>query len=363
MIKATNASAMKEKNKRLILNLIRQNNYSRAEIEKETKLTKAAVTIITEDLIKDRIIFESKSEEKGMGRKPLRLKLNPDFMRAVGLNITRNYAELGIVDISGRIICEKRFDVKNKNETISKIVSSINDMIEENNISYETIFGIGVTAPGPVDAANTTILNPPNFDEWHYENIGLRLGGVLERKVYLENISGGLALCEKYFGVAKNMDNFLALIVDSGVGSGIVTSGKLLRSASELGHTSIAYNGIPCECGNYGCVEKYASVDAVLKDTGYTEWKEVIEAEDNEIIERESEFLACAIINASNLFSVESVILESDINYKADKLIKLIEKKLKRNRIVKSAPKVFSGSEYRGVVCAAVSVFDNYFSI
>ena len=64
MVKATNASSMKEKNKRLILNLIRQNNFSRAEIAKETNLTKAAVTIIMEDLINDGLVLESKAEYK-----------------------------------------------------------------------------------------------------------------------------------------------------------------------------------------------------------------------------------------------------------------------------------------------------------
>ena len=251
---------MKEKNKRLILDLIRRNEFSRTDIAKATRLTKAAVTIIVDDLIREGIVIESKSEQKGVGRRPVILELNSGYMTAIGINITRSYAELGIVDISGRVICEERFSVSPKPQAVEKIISGIDKMIRKNQIQYENIFGIGVTAPGPVDVANTTILNPPNFDEWHYENIGLRLKDVLERKVYLENISGGLALYEKYFGIAKNMDNFLVLVVDDGVGSGIMTSGQLLRNASELGHTSIAFNGIKCECGNYGCVEKYADL-------------------------------------------------------------------------------------------------------
>lgn len=360
-MKATNASAMKEKNKRLILKLICENSYSRADIAKITKLTKAAVTIITEDLIKDGMVIERKTDGNVPGRKPLLLEINPRFMMAVGLNITRNYAELGIADIMGNVICEKKFALKQKNIFFKEVESCILNMIDENNIPIENIYGIGVTSPGPVDVHNTTILNPPNFDEWHYENIGLRLKNIIGRKVYLENISGGLTLCEKYFGIAKDMDNFLVLIIDDGIGSGIMNGGKLLRSVSELGHTSIAYNGIPCECGNYGCIEKYASVSAILKNTNYASWKDVINRNDIRLIEQEAEYLSCAIVNATNLFSIENVILEGQINYKTDKLIQLIESKIKRNKIVSTTPKVLSGSEYKGVVCAAVSVFDNYF--
>ena len=360
MINATNANTMKEKNKRLLINLIRRDECSRADLAKATALTKAAVSIIVDDLIKDGVVYESKSMESGIGRRPLLLKLNPSFMCSVGLNITRRYAELGIVDISGKIICEKRFDVYPKKEAIANIKKSIETMIQENHISYDNIYGVGVTAPGPVDVPNTTILNPVHFDEWHYENIGLQLEGVLPRKVYLENVSGGLALCEKYFGIAKKMEDFLVLVVDEGIGSGIMTSGKLLRNASELGHTSIAYDGPRCECGNFGCVEKYASIGGILQGTEYTSWKEVIDADDEAIIEKEAEYLSCAIINAVNLFSLENVILEGEINYKTEKLIQSIETKMKRNKITKKPPKIYSGSAYHGVVRAAVTVFDNY---
>ena len=362
-MKATNASAMKEKNKRLILNLIRENCYSRADIARKTNLTKAAVTIITEDLINDGMISETMSDVRGVGRKPLLLRLNPGRMLAVGLNITRTYAELGIVDICGNVVCENKFDVYPKNAAIKSILSDIEKMVAMYNINSNYIYGIGVTAPGPVDVLNNTILNPPNFDEWHYENIGSRLNTAMSVNVYLENIAGGMALYEKYYGKARNMDNILVLVVDDGVGSGIMTSGKLLRSISELGHTSIAYNGRRCKCGNYGCVEEYASIPSILKGTGYSSWKDAVDNNDEKLIEKEAEYLACAIINATNLFSVENVILGGGINYKTEVLKRFIETKIKRNRIVSNTPEIFSGSDCKGTICAAVTVFDHYFGI
>ncbi|MBR5153027.1 MAG: ROK family transcriptional regulator [Clostridia bacterium] len=361
MINATNANTMKEKNRRLVLDLIRKNEYSRADLAKETSLTKAAVSIIVDDLIKTGVVSEFKSAETGIGRRPLCLKLNPDSMYAVGINITRSSAEVGIIDISGRIVCKNKVDVYPKKEALKQIVECIASMVKENAIDTERIYGIGVTAPGPVDSLNTTILNPTNFDEWHYENIGLRLKKALKTEVYLENVSGGLALCEKYFGIAKELNDFLLLIVSDGIGSGIMSSGKLLRNATELGHTSIAYDGIPCECGNVGCIEKYASIPAMLKGTKYADWNAVIEAEDAEIIEKEAEYLSCAIVNAINLFGFDSIILEGEINYRPQAIIDAIEKRLKNNTITRTDTRIFSGSAFSGVLCAAVTVFDNYF--
>lgn len=362
MINATNANTMKERNKRLIIDLIRKKELSRADIAKETSLTKAAVSIIVDDLIKNGVVYEFKSAETGVGRRPLCLKVASDFMYAVGINITRSYIELGLVDISGKAICEKKLDVSPKKDVLKAIPVCIEEMIKESGISTQKIYGIGVTAPGPVDTANTTILNPTNFDEWHYENIGLRLKKSLKKDVYLENVAGGLALCEKYFGLAKDMDDFLLLIVSDGIGSGIMNSGSLLRNITELGHTSIAYNGVKCECGNIGCVEKYASVPAILKNTDYNTWEDAIDAEDEKIIEQEAVYLSCAVINAINIFGFDSIILEGEINYKPQRIIDAIESKLKNNTITKGNPKIFSGSAFSGVVCAAVTVFDNYFN-
>lgn len=362
MTNATNANTMKEKNRRLIINLIRKNDFSRADIAKETSLTKAAVSIIVDDLIKCGIVYEHKPMETGKGRRPLCLRLVSDFMYGVGVNITRSYAEIGIVNINGEILYEEKFKLQPKKEMLKTIVDSINSMIDENSIDREKIYGIGVTAPGPVDTANTTILNPTNFDEWHYENIGLRLKNSLKEKIYLENVSGGLALCEKYFGLANELNDFLLLKVSDGIGSGIMTSGKLMRNASEIGHTSIHFSGIKCECGNMGCLEKYASIPAILKDTSYSSWEDVIDANDSKIIDQEAEYLSCGIINAVNLFGFESIILEGEINYKPKRIIDAIQKRMKNNSIIKEEPRIFSGSAFKGVLSAAVTVFDNFFS-
>ena len=65
----------------------------------------------------------------------------------------------------------------------------------------------------------------------------------------------------------------MTLLVDEGIGSGIVLNHQLFEGINELGHASICFDGVLCECGNRGCLEKYASIPMILAGTGYESWK------------------------------------------------------------------------------------------
>ncbi|PHV70479.1 hypothetical protein CS063_10345 [Sporanaerobium hydrogeniformans] len=319
MKRGTNSSLMKENNKKLILNLIRQKHYSRVELAQKTGLTKASITIIVEELIKEGLVSEEETNYCGIGRKPIHLKLCADARYAVGISISRYSWRAGVVDLAGNLIGAK--DGGDMNEppqlVLEKITETITSLIEK--IPPEKIIGIGVTTPGPVDYKTNTILTPPNFTNWHNFQLGKTLSELCGLSVWLENISNASALAEAYFGGCTNEENYGYIIVDEGIGSGIVVGGKIYRGKSgygnELGHTSINFQGIECECGNRGCLEKYASIPNLLKGSPYTSWKEVIEEDDQRIIGQEADYLSCAIINLINLFDLSKVILGGDIAY------------------------------------------------
>ena len=88
----------------------------------------------------------------------------------------------------------------------------------------------------------------------------------------LTNDANAAALGEKYFGVAKNMDNFIVITLGTGLGSGIFSGGKLVYGhdgfAGEMGHISIDYDGRVCKCGNIGCLEAYVSASGIKKTIG-----------------------------------------------------------------------------------------------
>ena len=141
----------------------------------------------------------------------------------------------------------------------------------------------------------------------------------------LENNAYSIAVFEKCYGNGKNLKNFLLALVDSGVGCGIISGGKLYRGAhrlsGELGHTSIDFAGERCSCGNYGCLELYASIPNLLSRFGKADdsWDELINSAKNgdpaalQILYREADYLTAGIVNSINLLDLEAVLLDGDI--------------------------------------------------
>ena len=122
------------------------------------------------------------------------------------------------------------------------------------------------------------------------------------------------------------------MIVDSGIGSGVVSKGKVLKGGgyytSELGHTSIDYRGRRCACGNIGCLEEYAAIPKLLKDTPYTSWKQAVDANDTEILQREADYLSAGIVTLTNLVSIDTVLLSGDLLYGTEKIAPLLEQRV-----------------------------------
>jgi glucokinase len=135
----------------------------------------------------------------------------------------------------------------------------------------ESIAGIGISSPGPVDPARGIILEPPNLGQ-NFRNVMLAadLGGAQGLPAFLERDTNMAALGEHAFGAARGVDDFIYITVSTGVGGSIVTGGKLLRGpdglAGELGHVPVALDGPRCGCGGIGHVEAFASGTALARE-------------------------------------------------------------------------------------------------
>lgn len=126
------------------------------------------------------------------------------------------------------------------------------------------------------------ILNPPSFENWHNTDVVTPINNLTGMNTILENTAYSIATYELTYGNARNISSFVLLLIDSGVGCGIVSNGKLYKGAhalsGEIGHSSINYWGERCSCGNYGCLELYASIPNLLKRFGLpaAAWKNVV---------------------------------------------------------------------------------------
>ena len=332
MKKATNNNSMKQANRRLILDMIRRGPISRADIAERVELTRASVTIITEQLINEGLIYESELVQSSTkGRSPILLMLNPDGARFGGIHIENDRMEVGIVNISGGTLSQATIPCKGMNP--KNLLKAACEILAPPIDSLESI---GICAPGPLDSRQGLLLSPSHLSIWHDISVTDILDGFLpeDSDIHVESIPNALALEEKYFGVNRGVPNFASLLVDqSTIGLGVVLNDQLLRVASglgsEIGHTTVVIDGRPCECGNLGCLEKYASLTALLEGSPFDSWHSIIDQLENAaaaqaLLEREAKYLSVALLNAVNMLEVEMVILKGDIAYNATSLCSLL---------------------------------------
>jgi N-acetylglucosamine repressor len=150
--------------------------------------------------------------------------------------------------------------LNNDADTVDKIFEYGTKMILESGIDPSKFVGIGISAPGLIDSqkgANYTYLN------YGKKSIRDLLLAKFNRPVYIENDAKAAALAEYRFGQAHNKKDALVLLLDWGIGLGMILDGKLYRGTSgfagEFSHIPVAEDGLLCNCGKHGCLETVAS--------------------------------------------------------------------------------------------------------
>ncbi|HML49269.1 MAG TPA: ROK family protein, partial [Clostridia bacterium] len=225
---------------------------------------------------------------------------------------------------------------------LDRMAQTLSAQAERLNLDKGRLLGVGISAPGPLDACKGLLLAPPNFDAWHHVPIADELSARTGWTARLENVSNALALETRYFGLGRGLDSFMALQVNEGIGAGIVLGGQLYRGAfglgGEIGHTSIAWDGLPCECGHVGCLEKYAAIPALLNGSSYANWSALMDAlphaEDaRTLLRREAAYLAAGIVNVLNLLDLDQVVLLGDLCDRPEPLLEALNG-LVRERLI-----------------------------
>ena len=128
------------------------------------------------------------------------------------------------------------------------------------------VVGVGIGAPGPLDTKRGIVIFAPNLS-WHNMPLRDRIADAVRLPTTLDNDANCAVLGEWWQGAARGARFVVGLTIGTGVGGGIVLDGQLFHGAAdvagEIGHTSIDLNGRRCKCGNYGCIEAYASGPAI----------------------------------------------------------------------------------------------------
>lgn len=345
MQKSANLYDVKDQNRKLVLDLLRRRPRSRTDLAQATGLTRQAMSLIADRLLDEGLIVEAGRQEGGVGRNPTLLEIRPDDRYIAGINLTRVRADIGIADLQGNVLCGRTILVAGA--APQALLAQIGDILQQQLADFpsDKLLGLGVSAPGPLDYRSGLVCNPPGFPGWCNIPVGEILTGLTGLPVLVENVADAMALEELYFGCCKEQSNFLVMLVDEEIGAGIVVNGALYRGRAgfggEIGHISIQYDGRRCECGNRGCLSRYAAVPEILRGTTYTGWSALVDAVGrdtaaSELLEREAEYLSAAMVTAINLLDLERILIGGEISYQPQRLLAAIGKRL-RERVITHA--------------------------
>jgi glucokinase len=129
----------------------------------------------------------------------------------------------------------------------------------------------GVGSGGPMTRGGAAV-SPLNIPAWRGFPLRSRLAASLELPVHVDNDAKALALAEGWRGAARGVRDYVAMVVSTGVGGGIVLDGRLLDgadgNAGHIGHVVVVPDGRPCACGSRGCLEAEASGTAIAARLG-----------------------------------------------------------------------------------------------
>jgi glucokinase len=149
---------------------------------------------------------------------------------------------------------------------VDDVVLMANEVIDEtlrcHGGTRESFVGVGIGCPGPLDLERGILITTPNLG-WTNYPMRDRVSGLLGLPASLDNDANCATYGEWWQGAARGTTTAAGVTIGTGIGGGLIVDGKLVRGASgaagELGHTTIDFTGRRCACGNYGCLEAYAS--------------------------------------------------------------------------------------------------------
>ncbi|MGC7873726.1 ROK family transcriptional regulator [Desulfosporosinus sp. SYSU MS00001] len=268
-----NLDYLKTLNRLKVLNLIRENQeMSRQELAKLTGLTPAAITGIVRELVQMGNVIELGPGESSGGRRPIKLKFNPEAGYVIGVEITRNRTTLGIVDLQAKPIkiIEASINMSNPQEGLLALKNCIDRLINETEIPAEKIMGAGFALPGLYDRKDNSIKHSPNLGEgWRNAPIRDWLQDVISVPFFIEHNSNAAALAEYTLGQGKHVKDLAYVNLGEGLSAGVIMDDRILYGsrgyAGEMGHVVIVENGPLCNCGNKGCLESLYAVPALVR--------------------------------------------------------------------------------------------------
>jgi glucokinase len=242
---------------------------------------------------------------------------------------------------------------------VEMVEGSIAATLTEHGGTREEVAGVGIGSPGPLNRATGIVINTPNLG---WRNFPLRdlISNAVSLPAVLDNDANCATYGEWWLGAGRHADTLVGLTLGTGIGGGIVLGGEIYHGVSdvagEIGHMTIDSTGRKCNCGNYGCLEAYASgpaialraiegiesgVETILVEmvggkletiTAATVYEAAVQGDDyaEEVMKETARFLGTGVANLVNILNPEMIVIAGGVTKAGDHLFEPLRAEVRR---------------------------------
>ncbi len=277
----------------------------------------------------------------------------------IGIDVGGTNVKIALVNDKGNIIYSNSIPTRAEmgyEYTINNMKEAISELIKETKSDKKSIEGIGFGFPGQIDYQKGIVRLAPNIPGW----VEVPIAEIMEKEfgipTRVDNDVRCAALGELNYGAGIGCENLICITVGTGIGSGLIINGKLVRGASnaagEIGHIKLDMHGGPlCGCGDRGCLEAFASGPSIvamaeeyIKGGKSTKYRELANPDITPYIVSEAakqgdpvakriftivgEYIGIGLASVVNLLNPEKIIIGGGVAAAGDLLLNPIKENL-----------------------------------
>lgn len=246
-----------------------RHTVTRAEIGQLTGLSRTAVSARVAALAAQGLVIDGDQAPSTGGRPASFVTFNADGGVVLSAAIGRSRTRLAVCNLAGTVLASTDIDQEpglGPDDLMPDIVKRLDTLLTSRE---QRIYGVGVSLPGTVDRDRGCSLDSPIMRGWDGVPLPPYFAELTDAPVILDNDANVIALAERR-GELQAFDDLLVLKASTGLGAGIIAGGALQRgavqAAGEFGHNkATAAAGMPCRCGDTGCLEAVAGGWALVR--------------------------------------------------------------------------------------------------
>lgn len=350
--RGTNLPRMGDFNESVVLDAIRRHpaGLSRVELAQATGLSAQTVSNITRRLLDRGVARESGKHNTGSGKPRTLLEIVPTSRYAVGVHLDPAVITCVLVDLLGTVVAQRSQRTPSGGDTdgiTADMAASVSALIAEAGIDSGRVLGLGIAAPGPIDASVGWVMDPPELPGWGRYPLRERLSEATGLPALLDKDVTAAVVAERWAGAATDSRNLLFFYLGTGSGMGLVVEDTVLRgvsgNAGEVG-------GLGAGCSTRTLVDEaialgvlgaeYTVLDPADAQRGVKRLAELAaggEAQADGIIERLALRIGRGVCAAATLLDVDTVVFGGPTwQLLADRLRTTIEPMVARSPFVRA---------------------------